>query len=279
MTPEAAPVLQRCRRLTLLAGLLCAACAGTATSDFERSSTGAARPGPDGGGERAGPRYLANVDETNWPGPKIDLQLADTRVDPAVLLGPPGAEPLPELYVIAPPSIAYTSQPQPELYWLVTASVPYPVELRVDRPDRIAPAAISRLPPGTAAGLHCFAVGPAGGPLEQAVEHTWSVRILVDPEDPSNDPRAAAKLRYLPLPAGTRQALAAAAPDQRAGVLVADGFWYDGFALLMQEVAGTGDRGPAVYRKELLEDRAVGLERAALALADLPPAAGRASCP
>ncbi|HEX6112358.1 MAG TPA: DUF928 domain-containing protein [Geminicoccaceae bacterium] len=262
-----------------MAALLGAGCATPPAGDAGRTSGAAGRVVADSATDWAGPRYLASVDQTSWPGPKIDLLAADTRVDPTVLLGAPGdAAPLAELYAIAPPAIAYASQAQPELYWFVADAVPHPVELRVDRGDRIEPVALLRLPPGAAAGMHCFAIGEAGGSLEHDVEHTWSVRILADPEDPSNDPRAAAKLRVVPLPAATAAAVAAAPPAERPGVLLAAGFWYDGFALLMRELDQTGDAALAAYRQQLLSDAAVGLGEVAQAIAELPPAAARRSC-
>jgi hypothetical protein len=141
------------------------------------------------------------------------------------------ASSLPEIRALGPEHVGATHTAAPILYWFLSAESPVPVMLRL-APEPGSPLLELRLPPPVGAGLRALQLGRHGVRLQPGVSYRWSVALAPDPEHPEAELVSAAAVRRAEPAPELAQALAAAAPAERAHLLAAAGYWYDAFELL-----------------------------------------------
>lgn len=189
--------------------------------------------------------------------PAADLaggSLAGVRSQPVIRAGV--ASSLPEIRALAPEHVGATAADAPTLYWFLSGESSVPVEVTLTSEQAQAPLLALRLEPPVGAGLHALRLQRHGVRLEPGVTHRWFVALVPDSGDRLE---AGAAVRRAGDAGALAEQLAAAAPEERAHVLAAAGYWYDGFETL----TGWIQEEPAAQR--LREHRAALLEQVGLA--------------
>jgi hypothetical protein len=181
--------------------------------------------------------------------------LAGVRSEPMIRAGV--ASSLPEIRALGPEHVGATASDAPTLYWFLSGESSVPVEITLSSEQAEAPLLALRLEPPIGAGLHALRLQRHGVRLEPGVTHRWSVALVPDPAQDRLE--AGAAVRRAGEGGALAEQLAASAPEERAHVLAAGGYWYDAFETL----TGWIQTEPAAQR--LREHRAALLEQVGLA--------------
>ncbi len=191
---------------------------------------------------------LAQGDAVQYRPPASDL--APRRVG-GNLRGLPEA--LPSVAVLAPDHLALTLSERPTLYWYLSRPTTARIELVVVDPRDSRPI-VEAVVAGERAGIQAFSLAERGVRLEPGVAYEWSVAVVADPAQRSRDVVAGGALQRIEPSADLRSRLAVAGDTERAGVLAAEGIWYDALAALSEPLAERpGDASLRARRAAVLE--------------------------
>jgi hypothetical protein len=123
-----------------------------------------------------------------------------------------------------------TVSPAPILYYFVSGPIHLPVQFTISAPHRAAPVLENDIPPPRAPGIYALPLTDFRSRLEEGTVYTWSISVIADPRERSNDIVASASLlRVAPDPA-LESAIRAAPAQRRAALLAHAGLWYDAVA-------------------------------------------------
>jgi Domain of Unknown Function (DUF928) len=166
-------------------------------------------------------------------------------------------EALPAVAVLAPDHLALTVSERPTLYWYLSRPTTARIELVVVDPRDARPV-VEAVVAGERAGIQSFSLAERGVRLAPGVAYEWSVAVVADPAQRSRDVVAGGAVQRIEPSAALQSRLAGAGQNGRAGVLAAEGIWYDALAALSEPLAARpGDA-------DLRERRAAVLEQAGL---------------
>jgi Domain of Unknown Function (DUF928) len=168
-----------------------------------------------------------------------------------------GGDALPAVSVLAPDHVGLTTSEQPTLYWFISKATPVRVELTLIDAQGTAPL-IELSVDGKSAGLQRLDLAAHNVRLKPDVEYQWSVSLVPNAQERSNDTMSSGVVKRVALDRDTAARVAAARTEQRATVLAASGIWYDALAALSDEIAARPDD------RALRERRARILEQAGL---------------
>jgi len=172
-----------------------------------------------------------------------------------------GAENLPFVSVIAPDHVGYTVSAQPVLYWFVSKRSPVRVEITLIDSAGVKPvveASITSAEPG----IHRFSLAEHNVRLTPGEEYQWSVSLVADDRQRSNDVVSQGALKFVAAPPQLASRLAGLPREAQAKSYAEQGVWYDAIAALSDWIEQKpSDRALRVARAALLEQ--VGLKDAA----------------
>ncbi len=165
------------------------------------------------------------------------------------------------LYVLSPADTGRTSNPQPALYWYLSHQAETRFEFALIDDQQIQPILEKQLPQGAQAGIGSLSLADYDITLKPGVQYRWSLALVTDPKQRSKDTLASGMIEYV-MPSGELQKqLTAADPQRRVHLLAENGFWYDSFAELSQQIETQQSEQLRQQRAALLEQ--VGLTEAA----------------
>jgi hypothetical protein len=155
--------------------------------------------------------------------------------------------------VLAPNHIGLSAVDQPVLYWYLSRAVTAPLEITIDTLDLSADGSLLEMTidRGRPAGISSLALRDAGVRLKPGVTYRWSVAVVVDSAQRSNDTIASGTIEYVPPPAALARSVARADEETAARFYADHGYWYDALALLSRNVERRSDR--RAQRANLLE--------------------------
>jgi hypothetical protein len=138
------------------------------------------------------------------------------------------------LSVVTPEHVGWSSREQPDLYWFVSRPVTSSVVLTIAQIGGTAldPLFEGALPAPATPGIHAISLKDLKVTLTANQDYEWSISLVGDPQARSRDILASGRIRWVPLPADLRAALASATADQRTEKLANSGYWYDVVDLL-----------------------------------------------
>src|SRR5689334_17341626 len=117
----------------------------------------------------------------------------------AATRGGPGADGMLTLDLVAPlRGVGFTSIEQPSLYYLLSGRATQPMRLTISTPGQSRPLADLELPRVRPAGLGVFRLRDRTVGLTPNLLHVWSVALVLDSNDPSQDLVASAPIEYRP---------------------------------------------------------------------------------
>jgi hypothetical protein len=165
------------------------------------------------------------------------------------------------LEVLVPNQIALTTQAQPSLYWYQSAAAKTQCEVTVTEPKNPKPLLVLTTGKTTPAGIHAIRLSKFNKSLKPGVTYKWSVAVVVDPENRSQDIIANGVIKRID-PSPDLKAKLAAAPDgDKAGVYAENSIWYDALESISDQIdKAPTDAGLRSERADLLKQ--VGLDGA-----------------
>jgi len=129
--------------------------------------------------------------------------------------------------VLVPDQIALTSQEQPSLYWYQSKAAKTRCEVTLTQPKKAKPLLVLQSTGATAAGIHAMKLSDHKVKLEPKVVYKWSVALVTDPQNRSEDIIANGVIEYVPPSPDLTAKLATADASQASSLFAGAGYWYD----------------------------------------------------
>lgn len=170
---------------------------------------------------------------------------------------------LPDIYVLAPNGPATTTSEHPSLFWFQAGPMPEKViktaRVEVTLLDPKKPKPLLKVSSPLAgdkqagAGIHRLSLGKQKVTLEPGVTYKWTVALVPDPANRSQDVITSAGIQRVPAAKELEAALKNAAPGDKAAVYAQNGVWYDAVEAITAEIdKAPQDAGLRKMRGELL---------------------------
>lgn len=169
---------------------------------------------------------------------------------------------LPGVFVLAPDHVGLTSLEQPALFWYLTGPTKVRVELTLIDDKQVTPVLEVPLVPVVAEGVQRLRLSDLKISLKPEVEYQWTVSLVPDAKERSNDVISGGVVKRVAMPADLAAKLAAAPPAARPRLLAAAGLWYDAVAELSDQIAADPNNKALHEQRAKLLDQ-VGLSAAA----------------
>jgi Domain of Unknown Function (DUF928) len=169
--------------------------------------------------------------------------------------------PLPRVMLLAPDHVGFTVSETPSLYWYLSKPTTVRVEVTLIDDKGELPLVEYAVTNADGPAVHRIDLAARGVKLRPDVEYQWSVSIVPDPKERSNDVMAGGVLKRVSVPA-TVGARSGAAKEELARLYAGEGIWYDAIALYSELIAERpADQALRAARAALLEQ--VGLKEVA----------------
>ena len=173
-----------------------------------------------------------------------------------------GNEALPAVFVLAPDHVGLTTSEAPALYWYLSGATKVRVELTLIDEKETAPLVEVPVKPLAGPGIQSLRLADTPVKLKPDVEYQWTVSLVPDDKERSNDVISGGVIKRVAAPASLGASISGAPAEKRPGMLAAAGLWYDAIALLSEMIEQRpGDDALRQQRASLLEQ--VGLKEAA----------------
>jgi len=138
--------------------------------------------------------------------------------------------------VLVPDAVALTTSDQPSLYWYQSKASPTRCEVTLTEPKKAKPLLVLQSTKPTEAGIHAVKLSDHKVKLEPGIVYKWSVALVPDPENRSEDVLATGIVQYEEASPELKSKLAAADESSRASVFASEGVWYDALDTLSGEL-------------------------------------------
>lgn len=160
---------------------------------------------------------------------------------------------LPAVSVLAPDHVGLTVFEQPALYWFISKPTAVRVELTLIDSDGARPL-VEAAVKSDAPGIHRLDLAQHGVRLKPDTEYQWSVSLVPNPDERSNDTISTGVVKRIAPPKELASQLGAAGKDAQAAVYARQGLWYDALAGLSEMIAARPeDRRLRAQRARILE--------------------------
>lgn len=146
------------------------------------------------------------------------------------------AEELPQLDVLAPDHVGLTTAEQPTLYWFISKPVKQKILITLSSEKSIKPVLEVELKQPAAAGINAIRLAEHNVRLEPNVEYEWSVAVVPDAAQRSNDLLASGIIKRVAAPPGLTQKLGGRQGEQTASAYAESGIWYDAIEALSRAI-------------------------------------------
>ena len=158
------------------------------------------------------------------------------------------------LTVLAPEGIGLTIQESPNLYWFVSDVPNRAVEFALIRDDRIEPVTEATLTAHEGLGIAKISLADLGVTLEPDVAYEWSIALVADYQQRSQDIVTSGMLQRVIPDADLGTKLQAEDTEDRLVAYAGAGYWYDAIDLVSSAIASeTAAQRWKAHRTSLLE--------------------------
>ena len=166
--------------------------------------------------------------------------------------GSRGGEVVP-ISVLVPDHVALTTQAQPSLYWYQGAETKHYCEITLSEPKHPKPLLELKTSESTPAGIHAIRLSKFKVELKPGVVYQWSVAVVVDPENRSQDTIARGVIKRVDPSPDLAAKLAAASDTDKAAIYAENSIWYDALQSISDQIAqNPKDQGLRDERADLL---------------------------
>jgi hypothetical protein len=176
--------------------------------------------------------------------------------------------------VLVPDQVALTTQAQPSLYWYQSKSANTHCEVTVTEPKNPKPLLVLKSGQPTPAGIHALRLAKFNIKLKPDVVYRWSVAVVVDPANRSQDIIANGVIKRVAPPADLTAKLSQATEQDKPAIFAESGIWYDA----LQSISDQIDHAPQdaslhQERADLLKQ--VGVDGAKMEASSQPPSTAK----
>ncbi len=169
---------------------------------------------------------------------------------------------LPVLNVLAPGHTALTLQSQPTLYWYISDSSSKRIVFTLNDEDKGITLFQTDLSNVRNKGIQRLNMADYKLSLDPEKEYSWSVTMIADPNQPSNDIFSGGNIRRIKPLKSLSEKLAKAGDKDIPAIYAEEGIWYDAISSLSKLIeSNPKTRRFHKQRAELLEQ--IGLYEAA----------------
>ena len=167
----------------------------------------------------------------------------------------------PLLYVLSPDHTGLTTHSHPTLFWYQSGPATTRFELTVVEPKKAKPVLKVATAEAKEPGIHRLLLGKYNITLTPGILYRWTVALVPDPADRSQDVIANGTIQCIEPDAPLTAALANANGLDKAALYAEKGFWYDALEAVTDEI------NAAPTDKEIRLQRAALLDQAGLKIA------------
>ncbi|MBW2424253.1 MAG: DUF928 domain-containing protein [Deltaproteobacteria bacterium] len=178
-----------------------------------------------------------------------------------------GAE-LPEIYALVPEHVGQTTSEQPVLYWYLSGTAPETVrfELTLNDEESIDPVVDTTILSPVRPGLQRFSLADHGVSLKPGEEYHWSVSIVSDEDNRSEDLVSSGWVERVTVPVELGSSTGSRGNGDRVRAYGQAGLWYDALDAAYEDMMARPDDPAARARFErLLADASLPVSAAAWA--------------
>jgi len=170
---------------------------------------------------------------------------------------------LPSVMLLVPDHVGLTASENPALYWYISKPTSVRVEVTLIDEKGETPLIEYAVQNATGPAVHRIDLAAHKVALKPDVEYQWSISVVPNPNERSNDVMAGGALKRVAEPQKITARRAAGAPkDELARLYAGEGLWYDAIAAYSELIESRpGDRALREQRAALLEQ--VGLKEIA----------------
>lgn len=164
---------------------------------------------------------------------------------------------LPEVYALVPDHVGQTASEQPVLYWYLSSDAPATVkfELTLLDEESIDPLVDAKIESPERSGLQRVVLEDHGIRLTPGEEYQWSVAIVSDDENRSDDVVSSGWVERVSIAEEVSAAAAAASDADRVWVYGQAGLWYDALdAAYLEMMENPGDPKARAQFERLLSE-------------------------
>lgn len=166
-----------------------------------------------------------------------------------------GVTALPAVLVLAPDHVGLTASENPSLYWYLSRPTSVRVEITLIDDKGETPLIEYALENAQGPAVHRLDLAKHDIRLKPGVEYQWSISVVPNPKERSNDVMAGAAVKRVEAPAavGALRARGVGA-DELARAYASEGLWYDAIAAYSELIEKSPrDRALREQRAALLE--------------------------
>jgi len=138
--------------------------------------------------------------------------------------------------VLVPNRVALTTQAQPSLYWYQSKATKTPCEITVTEPKHPKPLVELTTSDSTPPGIHAIRLSKFKVNLKPNVVYEWSVAVVLDPENRSQDIVARGVIKRVDPSPDLAAKLAAAGNDDKAAIYAENSIWYDALQSISDQI-------------------------------------------
>lgn len=170
---------------------------------------------------------------------------------------------LPAVMVLVPDDVGLTTSGQPALYWYLSKPTSVRVEVTLIDEKGEQPLVEYAVQNANGPAVHRVDLAQRNVSLKPGVEYQWSISVVPNPDERSNDVMAGGVVKRVDLPAKIAARRAAGASKEELAALYAEeGIWYDAIGLYSELIdERPKDAGLRAKRAALLDQ--VGLKEVA----------------
>ncbi|HEV3271665.1 MAG TPA: DUF928 domain-containing protein [Candidatus Methylacidiphilales bacterium] len=138
--------------------------------------------------------------------------------------------------VLVPDHVALTTQAQPSLYWYQSKEAKTQCEVSVTEPKNPKPLLLLKSSAVTPAGIHAIRLSKFDIKLKPNVVYRWSVAVVVDPRNRSQDIIANGVIKRIDPSPELAGKLGQASETDKPALYAENGIWYDALQSISDQI-------------------------------------------
>jgi len=218
------------KRVFLVSSLVLAL---SSTPAFTQATNAPANSAPPGAGQPGTPVAAPPKLLIFHPPSDVTGDVMPTRVGGGSRGGPKDNL---SVQVLVPDQVALTTQDQPSLYWYQSKAVKTQCEVTVTEPKNPKPLLSLKSSAPTPSGIHAIRLTKFNVKLKPNVLYRWSVAVVVDPENRSQDIIATGVIKRIEPSPDLAAKLAQASEADKPAIYAENGIWYDALQSISDQI-------------------------------------------
>jgi hypothetical protein len=138
--------------------------------------------------------------------------------------------------VLVPDQVALTTQAQPSLYWYQSKAAKTQCEVTVTEPKNPKPLLLLKSAVPTPSGIHAIRLAKFKIELKPNVLYRWSVAVIVDAQNRSQDIIANGVIKRIDLTPDLASKLGQATEADKPALYAENGIWYDALQSISDQI-------------------------------------------